>query len=103
MMDGVEFEAAGRRERQPTFWTDEDGERYFCEAHMDIETMRAKALAFEAECAGRELVDEDVLRAIGEMTALWQGWLCWDPNDDEAPGQIVEKGTPGAVPQTMLS
>ncbi len=83
----------------PYFWTDEDGDWYYCEAHINEATMKEKARAFEKECG---FLDDETREKIEEMTLRSHVWVLWDPNDDEAPGRDVPKGTPGAVPVTTL-
>ena len=83
---------------KPACWGDEDGDWYFYEAHVDLEAMRLKAIAFEEECGCYDDERAEFI-AAGEIS---HSWVRWDPDDDEAPGERVSENTPGAVPITRL-
>lgn len=84
---------------EPAFWSDEDGDRYFFEKHVDLQEMQKRARAFEVELGGLDSEQDERISAASSSYC----WVRWDPVDDEAPGEIVEEGTPRAVPLTMLS
>lgn len=87
-------------DNEPAFWGDEHGDYFFYEKHVGVVEMRTKAIEFERECIDSDL-DQDRIDDINSWESH-QYWVKWDPNDDEAPGELVKASTPGAVPCTGL-
>lgn len=87
---------ARKKKKEPVYlWSDEEGDRWFAEGHVEFDDMLAGAIDFEIECG-------ETMEPHQFATQVIHRWKKTDPENPEEEFLFCGQSDEGAEPITVL-